>query len=161
MRPRTDGRALSAAGVATAAIEILPWVVLAIILVEFTLTDELPAPRVRRMAVGAGIVLMATSAAAAMVVPVRTVLEVIGIALGPLAFLMLHAMLRLGFLRLKASEPVLTFTPESHQGQSTRSFYEPGAPRRVSAWDHLYSMLVGLAMLLSAAPAMAELIRRS
>jgi hypothetical protein len=152
---------VSVVAVATAVIQALPWVVIALILVEFTLADELPAPRVRRVAVIAGLMPMAASMTAVMVAPVRTVPEVIGIALGPLTFLVLHAMLRVGFLRLKASEPVLTFTPDSHQGRSTRLWYEPDAPRRVSAWDHVFSMLVGTAMLLSAAPAIAEIIRRS
>lgn len=105
---------MSAVAVATAVIQALPWVVIALILVEFTLADELPAPRVRRVAVIAGLMPMAASMTAVMVAPVRTVPEVIGIALGPLTFLVLHAMLRVGFLRLKASEPVLTRDRRDH-----------------------------------------------
>jgi hypothetical protein len=142
-------------------IQALPWMVLGLILVEFALVDDLPAPRVWRIAMAVGIALVAANAAAAMLVSARTVAEVVAIALGPLAFLVLHAALRVGVLRVKSSEPVLTFTPEAHRGQSTRSFYEPLAPRSVTAWDHLYSMFVGLATLLSAAPAVSEIIRRS
>lgn len=151
---------MSAAAVATTIIEALPWVVLALILVEFALADELPAPRVWRIAVIAGLMPLAVGVAAVLVVPVQPVLEVVGIALGPSAFLVLHAVLRVGLLRLKASEPVLMFGPGARRGRPKRSFYEPAAPRRVSAWDHVYSMLVGVAMLLSAAPAIAEIIRR-
>lgn len=150
---------MSAAAVATAVIQGLPWVVFGILLVEFALADELPAPRVRRMVVLPGIILMTVSAAATTMVSVRTVAVVIGIAVGPLAFLAAHAVLREGFLRIKGSEPVLMFGPGAHR--TKRSFHEPAVPRRVSLWDYVYSMFVGAAMLLSAAPAMAEIIRRS
>lgn len=43
-------------------ISVLPWVAIAVILVEFVLVDELPAPRVRRVMIAVGVVLLLLTA---------------------------------------------------------------------------------------------------
>lgn len=138
----------------------LPWVVIAVGIVEFALTDELPARSVRRAVIGVSLGLVVlTLAATSRVSSGREMWHLLA-ASGPLIFLALHAALRWGFKRLKRGEPMLLFTPEAHLGGTRRYFYEPDAPRRVSVWDYPYSLLVGMALLVSLAPAMAELIER-
>lgn len=43
-------------------ISVLPWVAIAVILVEFVLVDELHAPRVRRVMIAVGVVLLLLTA---------------------------------------------------------------------------------------------------
>ncbi|MGD2067757.1 MAG: hypothetical protein PVI57_03665 [Gemmatimonadota bacterium] len=147
-------------GLLGGAMSALPWLVIAVVLVEFALADELPAPRVRRAFLGAGAVLVAVTATAAWLSPPLATPTHLATACGPLAFLLLHAALRALFRSVKQSEPVLLFTPDAHRGGSRRLFHEPDAPRRVTGWDYVYSLSVGVAMLLSAAPALNEIIAR-
>lgn len=141
-------------------ISALPWVAIAVILVEFVLVDELPAPRVRRVMIAVGVVLLLTTFAIGRMPPLALFPHLL-VASGPLAFLLLAELLRRAVLRLKGGEPVLLFTPDAWQGRARRAFFEPDASRRVSGWDVAYTLLVGLGMLLAAAPAMAEIVRRS
>lgn len=139
----------------------LPWVVLAVILVQFVLVDELPAARVRRVMIGVGVVLLLLTAFAIWRMPSLAPVPHLLVASGPLAFLLLTELLRRAVLRLKGGEPVLLFTPDAWQRRTRRVFFEPDAPRRVSGWDSPYTLLVGVGALLAAAPAVAEIVRRS
>lgn len=142
-------------------ISALPWVAMAVILVEVVLVDELPAARVRRVMIGVGVLLLLLTALAVWRTPPLALVSYLLVASGPLAFLLLNELLRRAVLRLKGAEPVLLFTPEAWQGRSRRAFFEPDASRRVSGWDVAYTLLVGVGMLLAATPAMAEIVQRS
>lgn len=144
-----------------AMIWALPWVSIALILVEFVLVDELPAPRVRRVTIGVGVLLLLLAALALWRSPPLALVPHLLVASGPLAFLLLHELLRRAVLRLKGGEPVLLFTPDAWQGRSRRAFFEPDAPRRRSGWDLAYTLLTGVAMLLAALPAIGEIVQRS
>lgn len=139
----------------------LPWVAMAVILVEFALVDELPSAQVRRVMIGVGVLLLLVAAPAVWWTPPLALFPYLLVASGPLAFLLLAALLRRAVLPLKGDEPVLLFTPDAWQGRSSRAFFEPEASRHVTGWDIAYTLLVGLGMLLAAAPAMAEIVQRS
>lgn len=145
-------------GVLGAAMSALPWLAIAVVLVGFGLADELPAPRVRRSFLGVATVLVAVTATAVWRRPPLAAPFHLLIACGPLGFLLLHAGLRAAFRAVKEGEPVLLFTPGAHRGGADRLFHEPGAPRRVTGWDYVYSLSVGVGMLLSVAPALSEII---
>lgn len=136
----------------------LPWIVIAMGIVEFALVDDLPAPVVRRTIVAVSFGLVAVTLVATLGVPSPESLPYLLAAAGPLIFLGLHAALRWTFGRLKHGEPVLLYTPEAHRGRTPRYFHQPDASRRVSGWDYPYSLLVGVALLASLAPAMAVLM---
>jgi hypothetical protein len=143
-----------------AIIWALPWVVMAVILVEFALVEELPAPRVRRVTIGVGVFLLVVTALAVWRTPPLAPVPHLLVASGPLAYLLLAELLRRAVLRLKGGEPVLLFTAQAWQGRARRAFFEPDASRRVSGWDVVYTLLVGMAALLAMMPAMGEIVRR-
>jgi len=59
---------------------------------------------------------------------------------------------------VKGGEPVLTYHASVRTSGASRLFSEPDAERRVSGWDYAYSFLVGVAMLVSVAPALREIV---
>lgn len=134
---------------------------MAVILVEFVLVEELPAARVRRVMICVGVLLLLLTALAVWRTPRLAPVPHLLVASGPLAYLLLNELLRRAVLRWKSDEPVLLFTPDAWRGRTKRVFFEPDASRRVSGWDVAYTLLVGMGMLLAAAPAIAEIVERS
>lgn len=142
-----------------AIVATLPWIAMAVVLVEFALADELPAAGVRRVFLLVGGLLLGATAAA-MLVPGGVVgPDDLLVASAPVLFLAIHAGLRAVFRRLKGAEPALLFVPAAHrEGGARRWFFEPGEPRSNGGWDLLYSMLVGVGMLVVLLPAMAAVV---
>lgn len=136
----------------------LPWIVIGIVLVEFALADELPAPAVRRTVLGGGTALLIFVAGGLWISPATVGPGHLLAAAGPLAFLLLHAGLRRFFAAVKGGEPVLAYHASVRTSGSSRLFFEPDAERRLSGWDYAYSFLVGVAMLVSVAPALSEIV---
>ncbi|NIP59639.1 MAG: hypothetical protein GWM92_15030 [Gemmatimonadetes bacterium] len=140
---------------------LLPWLAIAVVLLEFSLADDLPAPGVARAFRSAGVALLLATAAGAWLVPLLVPVSDLLVAAGSLIFLLLQRLLRAAFRRWKGDEPVLVATGARGTARGGRIFHEPGADRRVTALDYLFSFLLGVAMLISAAPAIAEIVERS
>lgn len=139
----------------------LPWLAIAVVLLGFSLADDLPAPGVARAFRTAGVALLLATAAGALLAPGDVPVSHLLVAAGPLFFLLLHRLLRAAFRRWKGDEPVLVATGGWGTARGGRIFHEPGAERRVTLLDYLFSFLLGVAMLISAAPAIAEIVERS
>lgn len=124
---------------------------IALVIAMFALTDELPAPQVRRAVLTVTWMLPVSVATAAIAWPVAVRPIDILVALGPLGFFCLHYLLRQLFLRWKKEEPVLCFHRRSSGPH--RLWYEPEREDRVMLLDYLYSILVGMTLLFAVAPA--------
>lgn len=139
---------------------VLPWAALALLLIEFTLSNDLPAPAVRRTFLGLGAALLTLAVVAARLASGVFSTNAIVAAGGPLSFLVLHELLRRGFRRLKGAEPSLVSGTGQAGGASSRFFFQPEVERDVTWLDYAYSFLLGAGMLVAAGGAIAVLIER-
>lgn len=136
---------------------MLPWIALGTVVILFSLSDDLPDARVRRVAVAVGLVLLALGAVAAGSSPRSGPWGLPIVAAGPFLYLLLHHLLRQAFRKWTGKEPNLMVTGMG-DGTSRRFFYERNTIRRTNWLDFLYSFLLGISMLLSAAPAIGWVI---
>ncbi len=141
-------------------LSVLPWLVVAVVVLAFSLADDLPAPEVRRIFLVIGIGISVVTAALSWYAPDAAGASYVFAALGPLGFLLFHHVLRTAFRTWKGGEPVLVATGGSGSG-SGRFSYEKGVPRQVQFLDYLYTFLLGCGMLLAAAPAIARVVDAS
>lgn len=134
---------------------LLPWIVIAFVILGFSLADDLPAPVVGRAFLTAGLALVALTAVALWFSPGVAEPGDLLVAAGAPAFLVVHRVLRAAFRRWKGDEPILAGAGDPTTG---RFFYEVEQPRRLEWRDYVYSFLLGLGMLLAAMPAMERLV---
>ncbi len=139
---------------------LLPWLVLVLLVLEFSLSDDLPAAGVRRMFVGVGLGLLAFTGIAALFYPHVAGPANLLIAAGPLIYLLIHGGLRRLFWKWRKSEPRMARAGNRHTAQGV-FFYEGGPSRPVSWTDYLYTLVLGLGMLFSATAAIREIVQRS
>lgn len=135
---------------------LLPWITIGVLVIEFSLSDDLPAPRVRRATVVAGLLLLAAVSFTRTIGGTRWWNDTLAAA-GPLAYLLIHQVLRATFRKWKGEEPNLV---ASGTGQASRRrfFYQKDSTRRVTWLDYLYTFCLGMGMLLAAAPAIRRII---
>lgn len=141
----------------TVFLSVLPWLVIALVIVEFSLADDLPAPPVRRAFLVTGLGLVLLTAGMLWISPGSSDWSYLLVAVGPAAFLLIHHVLRSIFRKWKGDEPVL-MTTGSSSGMTGRFFYETDTHRRVGFTDYVYSFLLGAGMLLAAAAAIEKLV---
>lgn len=141
------------------AMSALPWIVLTILIVEFAASDHLAAgSRLQRLFVAVGAGLMAGTAVAAWTAPEAASLQHAAASAGPLLFLAVHALLRWSFRSLSGRGPIFVSPAAAAGDPSGAGEDDPDGASGASWIDYLYSFLLGVGMLLSAAGAMSVII---
>lgn len=121
---------------------LLPWMAMVGVGLGFVAADELDRPVIRRIALTVASLILGVGLVLVPSMGPRSVAT----AAGPLAFLLGAMLLRRAFRRWKGEEPIMAYVPR-------QSGPRPGL------LDFVYSLLLGLAMLLAVMPAIMSLPR--